>query len=373
MEALLGGVRVVDLAGEPAAMTGRMLADLGATVIKAEPAGGDALRALPHRHSAWDAGKSSIVVGGPDDEQLLALLAEADVVIDTPRFPGALVVDPSVAPNAVWVSVTPFGREGPRSGWNASDLGVMASSGNMFCTGHPDRAPVRCTEFSGYGHAAAEAAFAALSGLASGRPQLVDVSMQEVVLIANMANPASFPKTGFRGRRIGASIGRTREIYPCADGYVSFGLRGGKARIPSLETITKLVAADGIDAPALTERDWVEFSPNTTSAEDLAAMETAVAEYFSRHTMQELYDIACETNLMLAPANSPREIVASVQLAAREFFGPVGDVERFPTSFVLVRSADGEAAPPARPAPPPPSTRPPRPCLVTRGSPRGPR
>ena len=65
--------------------------------------------------------------------------------------------------------------------------------------------------------------------------------------------------------------------------------------------------------------------------------------------MQELYDIACETNLMLAPANSPREIYASAQLAARDFFGPVDDVERFPRSFVVVRSADGEAAP-VRPA-----------------------
>ena len=40
--------------------------------------------------------------------------------------------------------------------------------------------------------------------------------------------------------------------------------------------------------------------------------------------MKELYDIACETNLMLAPANSPRELLANAQLASREFFGPVG-------------------------------------------------
>ena len=51
---------------------------------------------------------------------------------------------------------------------------------------------------------------------------------------------------------------------------------------------------------------------------------------------------------MLAPINSPREIYASAQLAARDFFGPVDDVERFPRSFVVVRSADGEAAPRAR-------------------------
>ena len=41
---------------------------------------------------------------------------------------------------------------------------------------------------------------------------------------------------------------------------------------------------------------------------------------------------------MLAPINSPREILASAQLAAREFFGPLGDVEQFPRRFVVVRS-----------------------------------
>ncbi|HEX6311983.1 MAG TPA: CoA transferase, partial [Acidimicrobiia bacterium] len=86
--------------------------------------------------------------------------------------------------------------------------------------------------------------------------------------------------------------------------------------------------------------------------EELAAMERPVAEYFARHTMTELYEIACETNLMLAPANSPREIYASAQLAAREFFGPSGGVERFPRRFVTIRSADGLAAA-AGPAPDP--------------------
>ncbi|HKF92017.1 MAG TPA: CoA transferase, partial [Acidimicrobiia bacterium] len=51
---------------------------------------------------------------------------------------------------------------------------------------------------------------------------------------------------------------------------------------------------------------------------------------------------------------SPREIYASAQLAAREFFGPVGAVARFPRSFVIVSSQDREAAParPTGPAPP---------------------
>src|SRR6266508_3110143 len=342
---LLEGTHVVDLAGEPAAIAGRILADLGATVVKVELPDGDPLRAAdPNRFLATNAGKASVVVTGPDDDALSPLLAAADMVIDTPGFPGALELDPARAPGAVWVSVTPFGRTGPRAGWRASDLGVMAASGNMYCTGDPDRAPVRCTEPSGYAHVGPETAFAALTALASGHPHRVDVSMQEVVFVANMANPAGFPKTGFRGSRRGANIGRTREIWPCADGFVSFGLRGGKARVPSLETLTRLILADGIEAPAFAGRDWSEFSHTAASDDELEALEAPVAEYFALHTMTELYQIACETNLMLAPANSPREIYASAQLAAREFFGPVGEVERFPCSFVAVRSADGEAA-----------------------------
>ncbi|HZJ27456.1 MAG TPA: CoA transferase, partial [Acidimicrobiia bacterium] len=340
---LLAGWRVVDLAGEPAALTGRILADLGADVVKVEPPEGDPLRTDAARFDAWNAGKRSVVVRDAHDPELDRLLAATHVVIDTPGFPGALDFDPNRAPGAVCVRVTPFGLTGPRSHWRASDLGVMAASGNLFCTGDPDRAPVRCRFPVAYAHVGPEAAFAALSALATGDPQIVDVSMQEVVFVANMAGAAQFPRTGSRGGRRGANIGRTREIWPTTDGFVSFGLRGGKARLASLELLTELV-----DTPALRAMDWSTYSPNTADDETLRAVEHDVGEYFAHRTMAELYEIACETNLMLAPTNSPREIHASAQLEAREFFGPVGEDESFPRSFMVARSA---RAPVARVAP----------------------
>ena len=127
------------------------------------------------------------------DPELDALLREADVVFDAPGAPGTHQLDPGRAPNAVWVSITPFGLDGPRAHWRATDLGVMAASANMYCTGDPDRAPVRCTEPTGYAHTGPEAAFAALTALWTGVPQRVDVSMQEVVLVANMATPGPLP------------------------------------------------------------------------------------------------------------------------------------------------------------------------------------
>ena len=339
-ESLLDGLRVLDLAGEPAQMAARILGDLGADVTRvACPDGG-----RPVDRLAWDAGKRLVSLG-PDDE-LGELLGAADVVINTPGWPGALELDPGRAPRAVWVSVTPFGCGGPRSSWRASDLGVMASSGNMYSTGDADRAPVRCTEPTAYAHTGPEAAFAALTGVASGRPQRVDVSMQEVVLVASIGAAGRFARTRFRGRRSGSAIGRTREIWPCADGFVSFGLRGGKARVPNLRLITRLLEEAGLGDPALRERDWAAYNHNTVTDDELRAIEAPIARYFAARTMAELYEIACETNLMLAPANSPRELYASKQLEARDFFGPYGEVERFPLSFVQVRGAA-----PARPRP----------------------
>jgi len=357
-ESLLEGVRVVDLAGEPAAIAGRVLADLGADVVLVEPPGGVPLRSLPNRFRAWAAGKRSVEVTGPDDPALDELLRDADIVIDTPGFPGAWELDPGRAPGAVWASVTPFGMSGPRAGWRASDLGVLAASGNMYATGDPGRAPVRCTEPSGYAHSGGEVAFAALTALWKGVPQRVDLAMQEVVTAANMTAAARFDREHQRGRRLGANIGRTREIWPTTDGFVSFGLRGGKARIPSLEIITRVVAEDGIDASALEAQDWAEWAPNHASEDVLRSVEAPIAEFFARHTMQELYDIACETNLMLAPANSPKQILASTQLDSREFFAPLGDVKQFPVSFTQARAADGAVDPPrARtPAPERPSS-----------------
>jgi len=353
VESLLEGLRVLDLAAEPAAMAGRVLADLGAEVVVVEPPGGHPLRAQRYRWQAWAAGKRAVSVDGPDDARLATLLTEADVVIETPGHPGTLAVDPARAPDAVWVSVTPFGLTGPRADWRSSDLGVLAASGNMYPTGDPDRAPVRCTEPSGYGHTGGEVAFAVLTALWTGTGHRVDLSMQECVDVANMAAPARFDQSHFRGRRLGAHIGRTREIWPTLDGWVSFGLRGGKARIPSLQIITKAVADDGVDATALETQEWAEWSPNHAPEEVLRAVEKPIGEYFARHTMQELYDLACETNLMLAPANSPREILASKQLAARGFFAPVGDVQQFPATFVQVRSHDARVASVAPSAPAP--------------------
>jgi crotonobetainyl-CoA:carnitine CoA-transferase CaiB-like acyl-CoA transferase len=378
-EALLAGLRVVHAGGEPVAVAGRILGDLGAIVTIIEPPGGAALRmTMPYapgigslRHEAWHAGASSFVLrrdgtgtsAGSDDAdadpdidgEVEELLAAADIVLAMPGWPGTPTLDRSGAPHAVWVDVTPFGSTGPHAAWAAGDLGILASSANLYVTGDPDRPPVRCAEPVSFAHAGPEIAFAALTAHATGRPQLVDVSMQEMVLVANMGAVGRYRREQARGRRRGANIGRTREIWPCADGFVSFGLRGGKARVASLETLVHLVDEAGLATESLRTTDWATFDQNRASDAELEAIAGPIGAYFATRTMGELYAMACATNVMLAPANGPADIFASPQLEARELFASLGALDRFPQRFVRIRSADGEAAPagPRSPAPAP--------------------
>jgi crotonobetainyl-CoA:carnitine CoA-transferase CaiB-like acyl-CoA transferase len=348
---LLQGLQVVDMAGEPLAMTGRILADLGADVVKIEPAGGDPLRkvlpvdsrsGLSLRFLAWNAGKSSIEYD-PADRRIDQLLGAADVIIETPGFPDALDIPVTLAPKAVWLRATPFGLDGPRSRWRASDLGIMAASGNLYATGYPDRAPLRCSEPASYAHASAEAVFAILTAVASGRAQVVDLSMQEAVLIANMGGAGQYPRTGNKGRRQGAAMGCTREIWPCKDGFVSFGLRGGPARLRNFQILQDQLARTDLLTSAWSERDWRYFNPAALESTELRAIEQPLAAWFARYTMAELYAIAVDTNLMLAPANSAAEILASAQLAARDMFQTVGNTAQFPARFLMARDAENKA------------------------------
>ena len=105
-----------------------------------------------------------------------------------------------------------------------------------------------------------------------------------------------------------------------------------------MRLIAELVRDAGIDEPALTQ-DWDSWSQNTATDTQLAAMESAIGTYFAAMTSRALYAIACETNLMLAPVNSPREVFASEQLAARGWFVDHASIDRFPRSFVSVTGA----------------------------------
>lgn len=345
----LTGLRVVDLTDESGHLAARILADLGAEVLKIEPPGGDATRwrgpfvgGEPHPDAgaqwlARNLGKRSVVLDldtAAGRERLHALLRDADVLLETcaPDAVARLGLDgaalAALNPRLVTCAITPYGRGGPKAGLRGSDLTALAASGNLFMTGDADRAPVRCAMPVTHYHGAAEAALGVLFALwhrdATGQGQQVDVALQELMLMPNMTHPAQAWVQGYRGQRSGNfnRVGETiqQEIWPCQDGYVSFALRGGPARIPGLIAITKYMDEHGMAPPVLKDRDWTKYNNNVLTQAEVDAIAAPFAAFFKTRTMQELYDAACTRRLMLAPANTEREILQSRQLAARAYF-----------------------------------------------------
>src|SRR5262245_11176992 len=227
-----------------------MLADLGADVIQVEPPGGAAARrrgpfaggvADSERSLFWWAyarNKRGVVLDLDEEagrEELLALARSSDFLIES-FAPGemerrglgfARLAEEN--PALIVVSITPYGQDGPKAGWAATDLTLLAAGGPLSLTGDEDRPPVRVSVPQAYLHAGAEAAVGALVAfherLASGRGQHVDVSVQQAVTIATQAYilaDAVRARTNHRtagGVRAGRM--RVRLTYPAKDGHVS--------------------------------------------------------------------------------------------------------------------------------------------------------
>ncbi|HEM46002.1 MAG TPA: hypothetical protein ENO23_03050, partial [Alphaproteobacteria bacterium] len=341
---MLSAYRILDLCDERGALAGRILADLGAEVIRIEPREGDPLRARgPQGPSsqgaegglAWlvtQAGKRGIALdlaGTPADRAtFLALAATADAVIET-ADPGALeaigldrdsvqAALPPEHPGLVWCSITPFGRTGPFAGHAGHDLVCVAMGGNASMTGDPDRPPLRCSLPTAYMHGGPEAVIGLLLALlgrpALGRGQHVDVSLQETQLGTLLSGAGQVASGGPVRTRSGARTGRTREIWRCRDGYVSYGLRGGPARAGGLRATVDYMAECGMAPAWLRAIDWASYSPLTLSDDELERLEAVFAAFFETKTMRTLYEEAIERRILLAPCNDAREILAQPQL-----------------------------------------------------------
>lgn len=367
----LAGFRILDCTEEPGYLAGKLLAELGAEVIKVEPPGGDPGRQRPpfvggspdpERSLPWlalNTSKLSVTLDlgdARDRATFLALVRTADAILETAGAdarlgPLAHGLDDAalrqVKPNLIVCRLSPFGISGPYANRRGSDITVLALGGNLYPTGNPDRPPVRCclpvTHFHGGIELAVGAVFALWGRMSSGVGQTVDVSLQECLTIPNMTTPTQYPFTGFTGKRVGGRFRGAkavfRELWPCKDGWISFALRGGPARNPGIAALVAYVRECGMSTPAL-ERDWQNYNHNAITQPEVDAIEDALGAFFQTKTMEELFQVACERNLLLAPAFSAREIVRSRQLAARQFFVDIEDpgrglVLRYPGHFAL--------------------------------------
>ena len=349
----LSDVLIVDATDRLGWLAGRVLADLGAEVIKLEPPGADRSRAA---WRAFNVNKRILELdarNAADRARLEDLLSTADICLLTPvSSDGDDGLDPETLrrnhPRLVVVAIRPFGGVGPRSGWKASDIELMAAGGAMALAGEPDGMPVRVSEPQSYGWAGAQAALGALVALAmrdaTGRGDLVDVSAQASVVTALSHAPAFVDLVGIEPTRAGAFItgrsikgARYRVFWPCRDGHINFIFYGGVAGRRTNEQLVAWMRESGAELGALAAIDWTSLDPTKADQAEVDAIEAPVLKFFARLSKREFLTEGHRREMLGYPVSTVADIAGDPQLAARGFFQAVaGSSERFCGSFAVI-------------------------------------
>jgi crotonobetainyl-CoA:carnitine CoA-transferase CaiB-like acyl-CoA transferase len=235
----LAGMRVVDLADEKGELCGRLLADLGADVIRLEPAEGAASRALPPfapgseaslYFAVRNAGKRGAVVDLETDagsKRLHALLENADVLVESTQ-PGTLErlglgAKTLLArhPRLIVTSITDFGQDGPYRDYQGTNMVVVAMGGMLHRAGILAKPPVLIPGALAYDVAGIAGAFGSLLAfykrLRTGAGQHVDVSAMDATAGLSDWSLPNYSLNPQLGHRAGSGI---YTLYRCADGFI---------------------------------------------------------------------------------------------------------------------------------------------------------
>jgi crotonobetainyl-CoA:carnitine CoA-transferase CaiB-like acyl-CoA transferase len=287
----LAPYRVLDLTDDGFLIAGQLLADLGCDVVVVEPPDGLRSRRVGpwagdepgressltwHSYNRGNRGKQSVVIDLESAEgrhQLSELMSKADIVLESfpPGYLEGLRLGYEAVresnPGLVHVTLSPFGQDGPKAGWAASDLTVLAASGVLHLTGDPDRAPLAITVPQAYLHAGSEAVVGALIALHSrnetGVGQFIDVSAQQATMIAGGAsalapgwNDQDFKRSG-SGVLLGGVL--VRVIYECSDGHVSITAGFGNALGRFTRRMFELIHSEGLCDEVTRDKDWLGY------------------------------------------------------------------------------------------------------------------
>jgi crotonobetainyl-CoA:carnitine CoA-transferase CaiB-like acyl-CoA transferase len=249
------------------------------------------------------------------------------------------------------VSISPFGQTGPYKDYKAPDIVAYAMGVHMYTWGDADRPPVRISHHSqAYLNAATEAAAGAMVALyhreMTGEGQQVDVSIRESLAHATWINTSWWDMVKIIQRRGRPGIrpditvtARMPSLWPCQDGLVmwsySGGILGNRISIPFVNWMDEEGMADDF----LKGMDWTAFDPVKVTQEVADRLSAPTAKFFMTHTKAELLDAAVKHDVQFYFVATTKDILESVQLAARGFWVEVKHPEldtsiTYPGAFV---------------------------------------
>jgi benzylsuccinate CoA-transferase BbsE subunit len=338
---------VVELAGDPAGeMVGKLLAELGADVIKVEPPEGSPTRSIgpfvdghvdnDHSLTFWyyNTNKRSAVIDYrtvEGQDALVRLVAGADVCITTLRPPEwrqlKMTIDDLRAASArlIVLSVTPFGLDGPWADWASSDLVGLALGSPLNSCGYDDHSipPIRPGGDQGYQSAASFA----LTGLVlalierqhTGQGQLVDVGMHDCLSVnAELANPYWFyPRVVVQRQtcRHAQPTPTQPAIFECGDNrWVYFVIFVAEQK--AWHTLLDWIDSKGLAVDLLNP----EYENPEFRQQNFGHIQEIIETFFLLQTADEAYHEGQSRGLAVGPINSPDDLLQDEHLLARNFF-----------------------------------------------------
>ncbi len=370
MNGPLDGWRVLDLTDLRGALCGRILADLGAEVVKAHPPGTDPAAMATTAYRYRNANKRGAVIDPttePGRDRLDGFLDWADILIE--NFGNADRARLGLAPDAVagrfpglvHVALADFGLTGPRSDWSLDPLPALAASGTLHASGFPDRPPCWLPGHLAHDCASVYAAVGAVAAMMdrgrTGVGQLVEVSVQEAALAGTTLwsialedyrriNPL-LPSQGTR------NADGTYWVLPAEDGWVR-AVIGNNRQWDGFVALLRKPEVFG-------EAEWSQPAFRLQNSD---VVRLIAGDALTDRTRKQLFEEALAEGATIGVIHLPSEFVSHPQSRARGTFIETGfpGIEQAP--FV---------APPVRLAATAPSLRIPAPAAEDDSDPGEPR
>jgi crotonobetainyl-CoA:carnitine CoA-transferase CaiB-like acyl-CoA transferase len=334
---ILEGILVLDLADEKGGYCSRLLADLGAEVIKIEPPGGDPSRSLGPFHTAGagsesfslsffynNLNKKSVILDITSDKGKQAferLLEKADILVDTclPEHLDRLNLGAEHLrrrnPGLIHLSITPFGHSGPKAAYRASDSIVSAAGGRTYVCSDGSGKPAKLFGMQSWYTASLFGAVSVLIRLRerkrTGGGDFIDLSAQEAVASTLDHVLVDYFSDGRIVCRQDSSIqDRNFSAVPCKDGHILLTV------LRNWDTLVEILASENRSKDLL-DKKWQDPDYREKHFDFILKI---IKEWAGEHTKQELFELGQAMGFPWAPIATAREILDSPQLTSRRFF-----------------------------------------------------
>jgi crotonobetainyl-CoA:carnitine CoA-transferase CaiB-like acyl-CoA transferase len=340
MPGALSGFRIIEC-GEmvSAAYASKLMADMGAEVIKIEsPHGGDTARqrgpfpgGKPHAEKSGlylflNTNKRGITLDleQPQGQEVFQrLVKDADLLIHNvhPKHMPTLGLDydrlAALNPGLVMTSITPFGLRGPHTEYEASDLTLWNAGGLCFLNGGgpgsdhlpPLKAFGQQSGFTAGVHAAVASLGALFAGLRNGLGQHVEFSVQECLMGISEFGTMMAAYAGMAVTRLGHKPIQPLDLLECKDGWIF---------ICCVEEHHWHSFVDLMDNP-----EWAAeplFEDRLKRGESWDALKLLIQDWVKDFTVQDLYLKAQARRIPFAPVSTMGYLLNSEHLNARGFF-----------------------------------------------------